>query len=247
MRPRRTEWIAIACWAAGIGLRAVAADHGPSEGPPIDPPPTAAVWPARMTGADLFASRVPPSTRADPRIAADAHRAATAFPWVLVAVREETPTLRLKGHTGTGRNLRGVFVLPAGGTVLAKVGQPVGAEGLTVRTLELRRAREKGSAVRQLRAVLVREPDGELLTLETDAAGAPPAWVAVVRSRTGTDTREIRLGDRFGPEAAPYTAGPITQDPPTLMVRWTDEAGREQSEILPLVTGGSVPLEKGRP
>lgn len=146
---------------------------------------------------------------------------------------------RLKGHTGTGRNLRGVFVLPAGGTVLAKVGQPVGSEGLTVHTLELRRARDKGSALRQLRAVLVREPGGELLTLETDAAGAPPVWVAVVRSRTGTDTREIRAGDRFGPKATPYTAGPITQDPPTLMVRWTDEAGREQSEILP--------LEKGRP
>jgi hypothetical protein len=247
MSPRRTEWIAIAFWAAGTGLRAVAADHGPSEGPPIEPPPAAAVWPARTTGADLFASRVPPPTRAEPRIEADGHRAATVFPWVLIAVREETPTLRLMGHTGTGRNLRGVFVLPAGGTVLAKVGQPVGVEGLTVRTLELRRAREKGSALRQLRAVLVREPGGELLTLETAAAGAPPAWVAVVRSRTGTDTREIRAGDRFGPKANPYTAGPITQDPPTLMVRWTDEAGREQSEILTLLAGGSVPLEKGRP
>ena len=244
----RTKRVMIAVWAAGLGLHAVAADQRPSEIFPVEPPPAAAVWPARTTGPDLFASRVAPPGSVDPQIAAEDDRASTAFPWVLIAVRDEFAALRLMGHTGTGRTLRGVFGLPSGGTVLAKVGQPVGAEGLTVRTLEFRRAREKGSALRQLRAVLVREPGGETVTLETDPTGAPPVpGVAVVRSMVGTATVEIRVGDRFGPKAAPFTAGAITRDPATLTVHWTDGKGREQSERLPLVAGGSVPLAKGPP
>lgn len=248
MRISRPKWVGIAIWAAGIGLRAVAADPRPTENLPVEAPPAAAVWPARSTGPDLFGPRVPSPPAVDPRIAADDDRAAAVFPWVLIAVRDESAALRLMGYTGTGRNLRGFFALPSGATVLAKVGQQVGAEGHNVRELELRRAREKGSALRQLRAVLVREPGGETVTLETETPGSPAEpQVAVVSRRDGTGTLEIRVGDRFGPKTAPFTAGPITRDPVTLVVRWTDATGREQSELLSLAADRSVLPVKGRP
>lgn len=233
--PRWRVLAAVGIPMLGLLSPAAAADR-PAE-------PERAHWPARTTGGDLFAPR------SLPRASVDAGAALPPpLPWRLVAVREEPARLRLIGHTGAGRNLRGVFALPGGGTALAKIGESVGADGLTVQALELRRSRGKGSAPRQLRAVLIRQPGRESVTLETDDSATPPGLRVAVLRRAGSDeTVEVRSGERFGSQAGPYTAGPIELAPASLVVTWTDEAGTGQQRVLRVDGTQAFTPEKGPP
>lgn len=233
---------------AGMGTLLRAADGAVDGRAPefgLEPPAARAVWPQRTDGSDLFSSRKKDQPVAV--AAGDSLREVTthaAPPFVLVEVRRQGSGLRLVGHTGAGRSLRGVFALPGGGSVLARAGEPVGTEGLVVRAVELRRVREGGETVRRARAILVREVGGEVVTLDAsaDPEGDTPLQ-AILRSIPGGPTIAANVGDRVESQGRVYGVGRIGVQPPAVEIEWTDDAGAQRSlQLTPgEESGGAAP------
>lgn len=203
---------------------------------PPELPAMRIVWPLRTSGADLFAPRNVATSGIGNGENSDRGGARDEdCPFVLVDVRRDVGEIRLIGHTGAGRSLRGVFALPDGGSVLARAGEPVGSEGLTVRSMELRRVREGGETVRRARAILVRDVGGELMTLDSTAdREAPVALRAVLRTTFDGATSEVRTGDRVEHDGRIYVIGRMDLHPPMVEIGWFERSGAERSVELVL-------------
>lgn len=196
------------------------------------------VWPERSplrgVGGDLFDSRLPAVLHRDEASdTATGRRSPDMLPLTLVEIRADSGKIRLVGHTGAGRSLRGIFALPDGRSVLARSGEPVGAEGLAVRSMELRRVRGEPTAVRRARAVLVRELSGETLTLDAEVSSTQPVgFRALLRLLPGGETREVREGDRFEHGGRTFQVGSVTSPPGRVELGWSEQNGEARTAIL---------------
>lgn len=210
------------------------------KGPPLppEPAPLRAIWPERARAAvkdrDLFEERAAPV--ADPANggARDADEDLGVDRLIaLLEVRALESTLRLVGHTGAGRTLRGVFQLPSGESVLARAGDRIDSEGVTVRSVELRRDRGAPLSTRRAVASLVRDLTLEVVWLDAaDVRPDPSALVAVVRVRSEHVDRTVQTGDIIEDGERAFRVGAITLVPASVEVWFAGPEGGEAMRVI---------------
>jgi hypothetical protein len=157
----------------------------------------------------------PPSERGDE---------ATAEPFgvEVISIRAENFRLRLIGSFGHSSVWTGAFEnILSGETFLAAAGGVVPAQGVEIKTIEVKRqtvgAEDAGGSMRVGTSVLRDTVSGKIVTLTEGADGLTDTLVATI-GVAETDVREVRAGDEFQVGDVAYVVDDIGAAPGSVTI-----------------------------